>query len=281
MARTYQELLGIGRLEDFDPRPGWANKNAGSPLPIPIGYTDDDTPVNFELSRFHGLDDHYMAVGDTSDLIETIAYTLLLRRNNQDLAVLAVKGNSESDTFDSLEKYSSGVVRPDLSPGARTAWRLAQVLSGEIDRRRKALEQADVANISDYQKLNPDHRFPELFVVFDDPTWLLDGDDITEVWQDLQKHGHHLAIRFIVAIPYTEWERLDPKHFHGITPRFTVGLTGQQNANIFGTEVPDGTLPKGQAYLLNDNNQPVRFHTVSAREHYKPADQSPAPRPGK
>ncbi|WP_457181039.1 hypothetical protein [Mycobacteroides abscessus] len=269
MARTYQELVGIARLENFDPRAGWASKNAGSPLRIPVGYTDDDAPVHIELSRFHSLDDHCMAVGDTSDLVETIAYTLRLYRNNQDLAVLAVKGNSDRDTFDGLEGHCSGVVRPDLSPGARTAWRLGQVLSGEIDRRREALEQAEVTNISDYQKLNPDHRFPELFVVFDDPAWLLDGDDITEVWQDLQQHGHLLAIRFIVAIPYPEWERLDPKHFQGITPRFTVGLTGHQTANVFSTEVPDETPPKGQAYLLNDNNQPIRFHTVSAREHYK------------
>lgn len=117
MARTYQELVGIARLENFDPRAGWASKNAGSPLRIPVGYTDDDAPVHIELSRFHSLDDHCMAVGDTSDLVETIAYTLRLYRNNQDLAVLAVKGNSDRDTFDGLEGHCSGVVRCVISGG--------------------------------------------------------------------------------------------------------------------------------------------------------------------
>lgn len=269
MARTYYELLDIEHLENFDPRAGWANKNAGSPLPVPVGYTDDNTPVHLELSRFHGLDDHYMAVGDTSELIETIACTLLVRRNNQDLAILAVKGSPETDTFDTFEGHCSGVVKPDPTPGARTAWRLSQVLSGEMERRRAVLEQAGVSNISDYQKLDPDHRYPELFVVFEDPTWLLDGNDISQAWQDLQRDGHRLAIRLIIAIPYSSWERLSPTLFEAIAPRITVGLTGQQSAVVFGTEVPDGPLPKGQAYILDEDKQLIRFHTVSARERYK------------
>ncbi|WP_131806872.1 hypothetical protein [Mycobacteroides abscessus] len=237
--------------------------------------------MNIELSRFHGLDDHYMAVGNTSDLIETIAYTLLLRRDNQDLAVLAVKGNPESDTFASLEENSSGVVRPDLSPGARTAWRLGQVLSGEIDRRRKALEQAEVTNISDYQKLNPDHRFPELFVVFDDPTWLLDGDDITEVWQDLQQHGHLLAIRFIIAIPYPEWE--------GSTPSTSKESPHDSPSDSPVNKPPTYSVPRcltghcrrGRHTYSTTTISPFASTQSPLASTTNPAERSPAPRLGK
>lgn len=278
MAKTFFELLGIGRIEDFDPRSGWASGGAGSALPVPVGYTDDDRTVEIDMGRFQGLDDHYLAVGEpaagVSDLLETIAYALTVRRSGRDLSVMAIKGSPDSETFDGFEKsqHCSGVVNPhDDLPSTLTVSRLTQALAGEIHRRREALKSIGASNISEYQKRTESQSgatiIPETFVVIENATWLF-GDDFNQIWRALITDGHDLAIRLLVGVPYSTWDRLGRDHFEGIAPRFTAGLTGHEASKVFDTDVPDAPLPAGQAYMLDESHQPLRFHLVSVRAPY-------------
>lgn len=275
MAKNLFELLGIHRAEDFDPEMHWAGKDPGSTLAVPVGYANDDSGVEIEMSRFHGLDDHFLAVGEpaagTTMLLEAIAFVLTLRREPDDLQVLAVQGAPTSRAFDWLKRTShcAGLVHPTDDDG-NTAWRLSEVLIGEMLRRREAIESADVTNISDYQqKFASGHDFPELFVVVEDVTWLLADEHFRRVWRDLRVDGHRLAIRLVVGAPYTTWNTLGSNVFASIAARFAVGLTSAQSSAVFGTEVPDRALEAGQAYLLDGNRMPVPFHLVSIWEQHR------------
>ena len=66
---------------------------------------------------------------------------------------------------------------PLSTPGQedRVAWRLAQVLGGEIHRRENLLRAAGVANIEDYgqsQIVHAREPLPETFIAIDNLSWL-------------------------------------------------------------------------------------------------------------
>lgn len=277
MAKDYFELLGLKRIEDYNPAAEWADRNAGSPLPILVGSDDAGTPVEIDLSRFRGIDDHYLVVGDATrlpELMKTIACGLTIRRSPEDLMVLPVEASRDGTTFvDVVSHHNGGIVKPGPDP-ARTAARLAQVMAGQIKQRRAALQASGAANISEYQQqVNPRDAgepgwFPELFILIEDVTWLA-GTSFDPTWRVLREEGHTLAIRLIVGVPYSTWQRLGPEHFTGITPRFALGLSARQAATVLQAEIPDNMPASVAAYVVTDAGEVVHFEVVSVDEPYR------------
>lgn len=282
MHKDLLALLGFSRIEEFDPRAFWEGVVPGGPIKVPVASTDDGSPVRVDLGRFSGTGDHVLVVGDpqsgTTMLLKTVMICLAALRPPEQLGFLAIEARSEVKSFDGIERtpHCSGVVNPRHG-AAGTATRVSQWLMGEIERRRELFVESGVTNISDYQVNSIAARaagaevpvLPELFVVIEDVTWLVDSE-FDVISRILRAEGHSLGVRLIVGTPYVTWAQLkDSGYFDQITPRFTLGLDSAQSSAVFDATVSDDLELEGQAYVRSDDGELLRCQLISADEPYR------------
>ncbi|MCT7372110.1 FtsK/SpoIIIE domain-containing protein [Mycolicibacterium llatzerense] len=257
----YFTLLGFDpATADFDTL--WANEAPASTVDVPIGVDQNGRKVSIDFGRFAGLDDHHLIVAapghGTTGLLKILLLGLMYRRSPRfhNFFVIEGKPAAEYRDFDGVPHLVGRVDQRD--DGELTTDRLAQVLAGEIDRRRAGFAAVGVTNLSDYQTRTAGVEefdgvetpwLPELYIIIDNVSWLL-GTDFDAINQVIKTDGHALGIKLIMATPWDTWSRTEASgYFDGLAPRFALGLTAAQVRGVFGSDVPDSLRTPGQAYV--------------------------------
>ncbi|CPW79335.1 cell division protein FtsK [Mycobacteroides abscessus] len=276
MTNNYFALLGINRPEDLRLETQWgADEGPNSPVDVPVGRDRAGQTLSFNFSRFAGTDDHHLIVAapgaGTTTLLRALTTGLRVRRSPRFHNLFIIEGKPRGEYRDFAA--TPGIVgRVDpRDDGTQTAWRLGQVLVGEIERRRAVIEAAGAAGFSDYQMRTRDVHdvdeveipwLPELYIVVDNIDWLV-GTDFDDVLPAIRADGNALGIKLIIGTSYDTWSRLNADdYFDNVTPRFTLGLTAQQSSSVFGADVSEDLINPGEAYLHTHDGTRTRFTVV-------------------
>lgn len=302
------QLLGLGDLERFDPRPGWVARAAGERLRVPIGVAADGSPIELDIkeSAEDGMGPHGMLIGATgsgkSELLRTLVLALAATHSSETLNFVLVdfKGGATFAGLDRLPHVSATIT--NLADEAALVDRMRDALRGELVRRQELLRAAGgFSSVRDYEQarvagaaLDP---LPTLFVVVDEFSELIAAHtDFIELFVMIGRLGRSLAVHLLLAS-----QRLDDGRIHQLEGHLSYRISlrtfsAMESRSVIG--VPDAyELPgaPGNGYLRSDVATITRFKAAYVSGPYRlrstrirqevissqvlPYDTAPAPLP--
>jgi len=276
------QLLGLGDLERFDPRPGWAVRTGPDRLRVPIGVAADGSPIDLDIkeSAEDGMGPHGMLIGATgsgkSELLRTLVLALAATHSSETLNFVLVdfKGGATFAGLDRLPHVSATIT--NLADEASLVDRMRDALRGELVRRQELLRDAGgYSSVRDYEQarvggatLDP---LPTLFVVIDEFSELIAAHtDFIELFVMIGRLGRSLAVHLLLAS-----QRLDDGRIHQLEGHLSYRISlrtfsAMESRSVIG--VPDAyELPgaPGNGYLRSDVATITRFKAAYVSGPYR------------
>ena len=276
-------LLGIGDVATFDPRPQWASRPAADRLRVPIGIDQDGGTVELDIkeSAQDGMGPHGMLIGATgsgkSELLRTLVLAMATTHSSSTLNFVLVdfKGGA---TFIGLDKlpHTSALIT-NLADEVQLAARMQEALQGELVRRQELLRRAgNFTSALEYEKARaqgaPLDPLPTLFVVVDEFSELLTAHrEFIDLFVMIGRLGRSLAVHLLLAS-----QRLDDGRIHQLESHlsYRIGLrtfSSMESRAVIG--VPDAyELPArpGSGYMRTDVSTLVRFKAAYVSGIHRP-----------
>lgn len=263
-------LLGIGDPAALDPTVTW--RQPGSVLRVPIGVSEDGTPVHLDLKEAaqNGMGPHGLCVGATgsgkSEFLRTLALGLVATHPPEVLNLILVdfKGGATFLGLQSAPHVSALIT--NLADEAALVARMGDALAGEITRRQEILRAAgNLANITEYQRHRPDlPPLPALLIIVDEFSELLhQHPDFAELFVAIGRLGRSLGMHLLLAS-----QRLDEGRLRGLETHLSYRVclktfSPSESRAVLG--IADAhQLPStpGAAYLKTPAGDLVRFQTA-------------------
>ncbi|MGW1839026.1 type VII secretion protein EccCa [Streptomyces sp. NPDC002067] len=281
-------MLGVGDARSFDPEEFWASRAARDRLRVPIGVSEDGTPVELDIkeSAQGGMGPHGMLIGATgsgkSELLRTLVLSLAAGHSSEILNFVLVdfKGGA---TFAGLEElpHTSAVIT-NLADELPLVDRMQDALQGELVRRQEYLRQAGYGSLYEHEKARqqgaPLEALPTLFLVVDEFSELLSTKrEFMDLFVMVGRLGRSLGVHLLLAS-----QRLDEGRVHLLESHlsYRIGLrtfSASESRSVLG--VPDAyQLPSapGNGYLNSDMNL-TRFKAAYVSGPYRaPERRRPA-----
>ncbi len=276
------ELLGLGDLERFDPRPGWAARTGAARLRVPIGVAADGSPIDVDIkeSAEDGMGPHGMLIGATgsgkSELLRTLVLALAVTHSSETLNFVLVdfKGGATFAGLDRLPHVSATIT--NLADEASLVDRMRDALRGELVRRQELLRAAGgFSSVRDYEAARtqgaPLAPLPTLFVVVDEFSELIAAHtDFIELFVMIGRLGRSLAVHLLLAS-----QRLDDGRIHQLEGHLSYRISlrtfsAMESRSVIG--VPDAyELPAapGNGYLRSDVATITRFKAAYVSGPYR------------
>ncbi len=196
------DILGLGEVHDVDIAESWSRPKP-DPLTVAIGRDDAGEPVTIGFRRDGP---HGMIAGTTgsgkSELLQTLLAALAVTHSPAELALFLIdfKGGATFAPLADLP-HVVGLVT-DLEGDSSLATRAFTALDAEIDRRKRLLDSARVANVIDYARLPPGDRepLPNLLVVIDEFALLVQRQpEVKDRLDTVATQGRSLGIHLLLA----------------------------------------------------------------------------------
>uniref|UniRef100_UPI0021C082A0 type VII secretion protein EccCa n=1 Tax=Frankia tisae TaxID=2950104 RepID=UPI0021C082A0 len=276
------ELLGLGDLERFDPKIGWAARHGADRLRVPIGVAADGSAIELDIkeSAEDGMGPHGMLIGATgsgkSELLRTLVLALAATHSSETLNFVLVdfKGGATFAGLDRLPHVSATIT--NLADEAALVDRMRDALRGELVRRQELLRRAgSFSSVRDYEAaraqgaaLDP---LPTLFVVVDEFSELIAAHtDFIELFVMIGRLGRSLAVHLLLAS-----QRLDDGRIHQLEGHLSYRISlrtfsAMESRAVIG--VPDAyELPAapGNGYLRSDVATITRFKAAYVSGPYR------------
>ncbi len=273
--RNWQDLLGISDPTTLDPAVAWRPPAPDRFLRVPIGLSDNRTPVELDLKEAaqRGMGPHGLCVGATgsgkSELLRTLTLGLIASHPPDALNLILVdfKGGA---TFLGLERAAHvSAVITNLDEESHLVARMRDALAGEMHRRQQLLRSAgNVANIAGYrqaQASRPDLvTLPVLLIVVDEFSELLaQQPDFAELFVAIGRVGRSLGIHLLLAS-----QRLDEGRLRGLDTHLSYRIclktfSAAESRAVLGVgdahELPN---TPGVGYLKTASGDMTRFRTA-------------------
>lgn len=292
--RNWQDLLGITDPTTLDPAAAWRSPAQDRFLRVPIGLSDNGTPVELDLKEAaqQGMGPHGLCVGATgsgkSELLRTLTLGLITSHPPDELNLILVdfKGGA---TFLGLERTAHvSAVITNLDEESHLVARMRDALAGEMHRRQQLLRSAgNLANIAGYrqaQASRPDlTALPVLLIVVDEFSELLaQQPDFAELFVAIGRVGRSLGMHLLLAS-----QRLDEGRLRGLDTHLSYRIclktfSAAESRAVLGVgdahELPN---TPGVGYLKTASGDMTRFRTafVSGPVTANPAPPEEHPRP--
>ena len=196
------ELLGLGDVDSLDVTRSWASQRR-EPLTVAIGADSDGDPVTIGFRRDGP---HGMVAGTTgsgkSELLQTLLVALAVTHPPTELSLFLIdfKGGATFAPLATLP-HVVGLVT-DLESDGSLATRAFTALDAEIERRKRLLDGARVANIIEYSRSgNADgEALPNLLVVIDEFALLVERQpEVKDRLDTVATQGRSLGIHLLLA----------------------------------------------------------------------------------
>jgi S-DNA-T family DNA segregation ATPase FtsK/SpoIIIE len=276
------DLLGIGDLEKFHPRSGWAARQGADRLRVPIGVAADGSPIELDLKEpaENGMGPHGMLIGATgsgkSELLRTLVLALAATHSSETLNFVLVdfKGGATFVGLDRLPHVSAMIT--NLADEAALVDRMHDALRGELVRRQELLRAAGgFSSVRDYEQAREQGRplapLPTLFVVIDEFSELIATHaDFIELFVMIGRLGRSLAVHLLLAS-----QRLDDGRIHQVEGHLSYRISlrtfsAMESRSVIG--VPDAyELPAapGNGYMRSDVATMTRFKAAYVSGPYR------------
>ncbi|BBA96939.1 putative FtsK/SpoIIIE family protein [Actinacidiphila reveromycinica] len=286
-------MLGIGDIDEFDPRSLWVGEGDEGVLRMPLGFDADGQPLLLDLKEAAqgGMGPHGLVVGATgsgkSELLRTLVTGLAATHSPELLSFVLVdfKGGA---TFAGLADlpHAAGMIT-NLVDDLALVERVRDALVGEQQRRQRILRDAgNVDNIRDYQmhraagRTGPDGSplppLPYLLVIVDEFGELLSSrPDFIELFVQIGRVGRSLGMHLLLAT-----QRLEEGRLRGLDANLSYRIclrtfSAAESRVVIGT--PDAyRLPPvpGSAYLKVTDAVYERFRVAHVSGPHRSAGKA-------
>ncbi|MFC9432899.1 type VII secretion protein EccCb [Nocardia sp. NPDC057030] len=273
----FAALHGLDDVSEFDIEHWWRERPVRELLRIPIGATRPGDPVLLDLKQGAegGMGPHGLVVGaigaGKSELLRTIVLGLALHHGPDQVNFLLVdfKNGATFQPLTSL-RHLAGHVR-DVEQDLYLRERLQEVLDGEIDRRRRLLEESGpYTTIGEYEQARAAGAvlppLPALVIVIEEFVELLSGTStFVDVLVRIGRLGRSLGMHLLLGTQRPdEWRlraldsylsyRIALRTFSAAESRLVLGTTDAYH------------LPRipGYGYLRIGTGTATRFRAAYA-----------------
>ena len=276
-------LLGIGELEDADPRTLWQRTAAAADrLKVPIGIAEDGQRVELDIKEAAqgGMGPHGLLIGATgsgkSELLRTLVLALALTHSSEVLNFVLTdfKGGATFLGLDALP-HTSAVIT-NLADEEALVTRMQDALHGEMMRRQELLRRAGkFSSLLEYEAARrngaPLDPLPTLFVIVDEFSELLvTHPDFAELFVMIGRLGRSLGVHLLLAS-----QRLDDGRMHKLESHLSYRISlrtfsAMESRAVIG--VPDAyQLPcaPGNGYIRTDVSTLLRFKAAYVSGRYQ------------
>ncbi|MFF7705623.1 type VII secretion protein EccCa [Streptomyces lydicus] len=282
-------MLGVGDAQSFDPEEFWASRASRDRLSVPIGVSEEGTPVELDIkeSAQGGMGPHGMLIGATgsgkSELLRTLVLSLAASHSSEILNFVLVdfKGGA---TFAGLENlpHTSAVIT-NLADELPLVDRMQDALQGELVRRQEYLRRVGYSSLYEHEKAREQgadglDALPTLFLIVDEFSELLSTKrEFMDLFVMVGRLGRSLGVHLLLAS-----QRLDEGRIHLLESHlsYRIGLrtfSASESRSVLG--VPDAyQLPSapGNGFLKSDMNL-TRFKAAYVSGPYRtPERRQPA-----
>ena len=256
----FLELFGVSKLEELPIESWWENESPYGYLKVPIGRISEKAPLIFDLSDKDGAHSPHGVIGGItgsgkSEVLKTIILGLALTHHPYDLnfALIDYKGGAAFNELLHLP-HTVGVVT-DIETHASYAERIVLALSGEIEHRKKVLEDARSSfglgrtHIDEYRKLPVKRLLPRLVIIFDEfAEFKQRHPEESRRLISIARLGRSLGIHLILATQNIQ-AAIDPEILQNTTFRICLRVSDPQDSvQMIG--IRDAvSLPRGRAYF--------------------------------
>lgn len=256
----FMELFEHDKIEDLPVESWWESESPYGYLRIPIGKISDKAPLIFDLSDKDGAHGPHGVIGGItgsgkSEVLKTIILGLAVTHHPYDLnfALIDYKGGAAFNELVHLP-HTVGVVT-DIETHASYAERVILALSGEIEHRKKVLDDArqhfqlSRSHIDEYRKLAVKRLLPRLVIIFDEFAEFKQRHiEESKRLISIARLGRSLGIHLILATQNIQ-AAIDPEILQNATFRICLRVSeAQDSIQMIG--IRDAVaLPRGRAYF--------------------------------
>ena len=256
----FLELFGVSKLEELPIESWWENGSSYGYLKVPIGRISEKAALIFDLSDKDGAHGPHGVIGGItgsgkSEVLKTIILALAVTHHPYDLnfALVDYKGGAAFNELLHLP-HTVGVVT-DIETHASYAERVILALSGEIEHRKKVLEDARKSfglgrtHIDEYRKLPVKRLLPRLIIIFDEfAEFKQRHPEESRRLISIARLGRSLGIHLILATQNIQ-AAIDPEILQNATFRICLRVSDPQDSvQMIG--IRDAVaLPRGRAYF--------------------------------
>ncbi len=278
----WPELMGLNDPACFDPDGHWRSADGRPRLRVPIGLSDDGSPVELDIKEAarDGMGPHGLCVGATgsgkSEFLRTLTLGMIATHPPDVLNLVLVdfKGGA---TFQGLERTRHvAALITNLAGDAHLVARMQDALAGEMNRRQELLRAAgSFTNTADYEDARAGNPaltpLPVLFIVVDEFSELLSQHpEFAELFVAIGRLGRSLGMHLLLAS-----QRLDEGRLRGLETHLSYRIclktfSASESRAVLG--VPDAYhLPgsPGAAFLKTPSGELVRFQTAFVSGSYR------------
>jgi S-DNA-T family DNA segregation ATPase FtsK/SpoIIIE len=258
---TFLQMFNARRVEEMPVEEFWSGKSPYGYLRAPIGKTSPTSDWIFDLNDRDGAHGPHGLLGGMtgsgkSEVLKTILLALAVTHHPYDLnfALIDFKGGAAFNELRNLP-HTVGVVT-DIESNATYAERVIQSLTGEIERRKKVLENArgtfhfGRSHIDEYrEKMRTRRPLPRLLIVFDEFAEFKARNPIeSRKLIGIARQGRSLGVHLLLATQNIA-AAIDPEILQNSTYRICLRVSDPQDS-IQMVGIPDAiSLKRGRAYF--------------------------------
>jgi|GEM_PF-2545487 len=276
---TFLQMFGAKSVEDLPLHQWW---DEGSPygfLCAPIGRISSASDMIFDLNDRDGSHGPHGLLGGMtgsgkSEVLKAIILALAVTHHPYDInfALIDFKGGAAFNELARLP-HTVGVVT-DIESNATFAERVIQALSGEIERRKRVLEDARAAfgfgrsHIDEFRKQQVRRPLPRLVIVFDEFAEFKQRNPAeSKKLISIARQGRSLGVHLILATQNIT-AAVDPEILQNSSFRICLKVS-EPGDSIQMVGIPDAVnLTRGRAYLAS--NTRILYQSAFSGAEYKP-----------
>jgi S-DNA-T family DNA segregation ATPase FtsK/SpoIIIE len=254
------DLFGASDVNQLPIEEWWDGEPPFGYLNVPIGRKSATADLIFDLNDQDGSHGPHGLIGGMtgsgkSEVLKSILLGLAATHSPYDLnfALIDYKGGAAFNELVQLP-HTVGIVT-DIETHATYAERVIQALAGEIEHRKRVLEQARSSfgfgrsHIDEYRELTVKRPLPRLVIVFDEFAEFKNRNpEESKRLISIARQGRSLGVHLILATQNIE-AAVDPQILQNSTFRICLRVSqAQDSVQMIG--IPDAVgLPRGRAYF--------------------------------
>ena len=267
---TLLETFGVEDLPELPIEAWWEGQSPYGYLRAPVGKTSATAEFIFDLNEKEGAHGPHGLLGGMtgsgkSEVLKAIVLALAMTHHPLDLqfALIDYKGGAAFNELSRLP-HTVGVVT-DIESHATYGERVILALAGEIERRKRLLEQArrtfefGRSHIDEYRRLRVKRPLPRLVVVFDEfAEFKQRHPEESKRLITIARQGRSLGVHLILATQNIQ-AAVDPQILQNSSFRICLRVSEPQDSlQLIG--IPDAVhLSRGRGYFSAQTRQQVQF----------------------
>ncbi|MGQ0774726.1 MAG: type VII secretion protein EccCa [Pseudonocardiales bacterium] len=290
--QTLPALIGVADPGALDLDTLWKPRPLRDRLRVPIAISADGSVLDLDIKEAasDGMGPHGLLVGATgsgkSELLRTLVLGMAATHPSEQLNLVLVdfKGGATFAGMSQLPHVAAVIT--NLEDDLTLVDRMAEALSGEMNRRQELLKAAgNLVSVRDYERarqrgvgaeLTP---IPNLFIVVDEFSELLSQKpEFVDLFVQIGRLGRSLGLHLLLAS-----QRLDEGRLKGLEAHLSYRLclrtfSPQESRAVLGA--PDAhELPSapGHGYLKTDTSAMRRFRAAYVSGAYYPEHSDDGP----